>query len=69
MAVMSRKIRFYKKVAMLALAGGWVFQAACVHGVMQNIEVLFAAPANFLAIPSAFLVQLFGFNILKIFNN
>lgn len=65
---MSRKTQLFKKLMVLTLAGGWLFQFACAHAVMQNIEVLFAAPANFLAIPSAFVVQLFGVNILKLFN-
>jgi hypothetical protein len=50
------------------LAGGWMFQMACARQFRNEIEVLYATPANTLAVPSSLLVKLFGFQILQLFN-
>ena len=64
---MSRSM-LVKRLMFLSLAGGMIFQYACIHGIQQNIEVLFATPANALAVPTAYLIELFGPNILRFFN-
>ena len=57
------------KTALFAtLTCGWIFQAACIHQLQNEIEVLYAPTANGLAFPSSLLVQWFGVQFIKAFN-
>lgn len=58
------------KIALIAaLCGGWAFQASCARNFQREIEVLLAPQSNPLLIRDSFLVNLFGPQIIKLFND
>ncbi|GMV97612.1 MAG: hypothetical protein HRF43_02910 [Phycisphaerae bacterium] len=49
-------------------AGGCILQGGCARILTQELEVLFASPANATLIRSSLLVQLLGPGLLGLFN-
>lgn len=65
---MCKIIRVFMWRVLVLTAGGCLWQAGCIRTIQQEFEVLFRPEANPTLIQDSFLVNLFGAEILRLFN-
>jgi hypothetical protein len=64
-----KKIKLGKCGIITMLLGGWAVQLACARTFQREIEVLLAPEANSLLIADSILVDAFGPEIIRLFND
>ena len=65
---MHTSIRLWVKHLLMLVMGSWILQAGCIRDIQREFEVLFRPEANPTLIHGSFLVDLFGPEILGLFN-
>ena len=65
---MRNNIRQWIRQLLILGMGSWLLQAGCIRDLQREIEVLFSPEANSIFIHDSFLVDIFGPEILRLFN-